>query len=433
MSGASGPSVTDHELYRVFSFGTWEARETPEETARRLGQLERELQDPLHWMPSEIKLPDRTASAGWKQRIWEDDPPRDLGNGWLEQRVGIMYPEELLVYVGLLRREERDEKGRKDWIRAAEARWEAKHSQKQPLSTFFAMPEEAEHRNRPRAYGQAWVWTGEWSAPPGPDGWEGFGNEVYGPGSFSLFPWGLLGYTDATANGLPRFDLHTTRDDASKARSRFLYWELPRLLTCFLKADQFLRHRHVHLMAVLEEGRLALEELSRRDAEAGRGRNREASQATRERINDVTAQLHRFGKLVADLEVDHRNVALALDEVRRSFPVASRPESLPPWPVDRIDLLARQISADVDYAKITMAASDRLLQKHLIVGELEETRATERLTKLGMIVGAMLGAMQLTGQECIRAIFLAAGVFLCVVLYREELTGWWRRISRVGN
>ena len=438
MSLATARSVTDHELFRVFSFGTWEARETPKKSQERLQRLKGELHR-LGWIPDGKHLPDRGAAAGWKQRLWGEEPPRPLDDGWLEHRVGISYPEELLVYVGLLRREELSEDGRGDWIRSTTTRWNAKHRESTHWATAFAMPDRVEHDNRPRLYGQAWVWTGEWNDPPGPDGWEGFGSLVYGPGRYSIFPWGLLGYTDdpeQIPDGLPRFDLHTTRDAAAKAgRDRFLYWELPRLLSCFVKADQFLRHRHAAISDLLDAERRGLTTLSNEDIKADDlGRNRETTRATRERINSVTSHLYKFAGLVAALEVDNRNVALALDEVRRSFPAANRPGSPQPWPVDRLDLLARQISADVDYARITVASGDRLLQKHLILGELEETHATERLTKLGMIVGAMLGAMQITTDVGARSLFLAAGVILCGVLYREELTAWrWSWVAWVKS
>lgn len=77
-----------------------------------------------------------------------------------------------------------------------------------------------------------------------------------------------------------------------------------------------------------------------------------------------------------------------------------------------------------------MAVADRLLQKYGILGEIEETRAAERLAKLGMIVGAMLGGMQLTPVVTYRSWLFAAGAVACAILYRDEIARFWKNWSR---
>lgn len=439
MSVGTARVVTDHELYRIFSFSTWESRESSEVTAHRLRRLGRELKN-LGWMPQDLTLPDRSQTAGWKERLWGDDPShtRERDEGWLERTVGISYPEELLVYVGLLRREDRGEDDWQAWISSTTQRWDARHPRATHWETAFAPPDRAEHDDRPRILGEGWVWTGEWDGPPGPDGWGGFGNRVYGPGRHAVYPWGLLGFPDdpkKLADGLPRFDLHATTDPASKkARDEFLYWEFPRLLTCFLKANQFLRQRLRTSRALLEDQERRLQKLSEPPRRTEIDALGTTTQRARETINALTDHLYVFAALLTSMETDARSLDLAREEVRRFFPdptVAGAPR---PWLVDALELSARQLAADLDYARMTMAVSDRLLQKHAIFGEIEETRATERLTKLGMVLGAVLGGMQLTPETAWRGVMFAIGVGSCGLLYREEIKArvwgrWGRRTS----
>src|SRR4051812_21805513 len=89
--------VTDHELYRVLVFLTWESLESEQDTAQRLRKLGGELRR-LGWMPDGVRLPDRSRMAGWKRPLWDSEAV-DLEDGWLKKLDAIAYPEELLVYV----------------------------------------------------------------------------------------------------------------------------------------------------------------------------------------------------------------------------------------------------------------------------------------------------------------------------------------------
>jgi hypothetical protein len=429
MSVALKPVVTDHELYRVFQFLTWETLEPNEATARRLRTLQGELHR-LGWMPGDSRLPERSQMADWKQRLW-DEPPAPLEDGWFKKLHGIAYPEELLVYVGLWRQEERTEENWEDWIRSAAEEWEKRFPDWRRTVTF-AFPEMIEHGDRPRVLGQAWVWTGEWDVEPS-EGWETFGRSAYGPGRFRLFDWGVLGFPDdpeVRPGGLPRFDLHTTTEPGPKhGRSAHLLWELPRLLTSFLKADQFLRHRYQGaLRPALDSARAELLDRARQsDRPESDSGSDTTMRRTQRRVEDITHQLYDLTSVLTALKVDTRSVDLALHEVRGCLPTSGGPE---PWLVATLGLLEREMRASLDYGHMTETVGARLLEKHSIFAELEETRATERLTILGMIIGAAVSSLQLTTKVTIRWGIFVAAVLLCLLVYRwDNIQGAWKRFK----
>jgi hypothetical protein len=352
-----------------------------------------------------------------KRRLW-DVAPVELDGGWQKKIDGIAYAEELLAYVGLWRREDRTEANWLDWISSAEQEWERRFPH--PLSNAaIAFPDEVEHCDKPRLLGQTWLWTGEWRHVPSGD-WTEFAEAMYGPGRYDIFTWGVLGYfdnRDARGEYLPRFDLHTVEDQTIKCqRDRFLLWELPRLLSCALKADQFLRFRYQTVLRPhLEVVRAKLLGLSKPSYGAETTDPYElTTKQSQTEIGTAARYLFELTDLLVALDVDTRSVDLALDEIKRCLPSADgRQHAL----LVGLDLLARQMRTSHEYGRATAVVAEQLLQRHSILGQIQQTTATDRLSKLGMALGSGLAAMQLSTDNRTRCVLFALMVGFCSWIY----------------
>ena len=216
----------------------------------------------------------------------------------------------------------------------------------------------------------------------------------YRSDSVVVFPWGVLGYQPNTTDGLPRFDLHTTDDERDKVgRDQYLYNDLPILLSVFLKIDQSNRRRfEEHLSPRLDEldhhivklcephnlldGNLTLGEME-------------------DTVRELTADLYRFQRDMADLEGRALNVKIARDTIAGTFSSSSISQVSMPALAGRVERLGVQMSRDLEDYKTTAELGQNALESIGILVDIVNTKGEQRITVIGIILGVCLGIGQL--------------------------------------
>ncbi len=266
--------------------------------------------------------------------------------------------------------------------------------------------------------GKAWVWTGEWEAPP-EDGWEAFGSRSYDQGGFLMFPWGLLGSRPAHDKGEPRFDLHTTTE-LKDFRDRFLFSDLTVIFSEMLKTTGFLWPRYSNSLGK------DLNDLERKIIEATEmipGQEGKFSIQTMEyAVRDLARQLFDLSRCLAELDQDARGAVIARDAIAQLLESNGASDGGRHYGgilLGPVDLIGRQMQTNLEYFKTTQQRGQLALDTYRTLVEIAQTKVQNRLTVIGVMLGVFIGLGQLLTElpVVLRLLISVGGGIICSLIY----------------
>jgi hypothetical protein len=354
------------------------------------------IPDPEEWLFPAARS-DAASLSFSLRRMWQrpSGPTDRLDGGWYVRSFGVTYHETLGVLLGVRRQavpSSSTTPTMAEWLACASDRW---HQTFEPDPECPPWPplDMLEHRD---LFGRTWVWTGEWSEPPA-EGWECFGRKHY-PDGCVRFPWGVLGYSAATASsfatgseGLGRFDLHVlSAEEDVRERTRFLLSALIIILTEFLKTTEYIwdRYQHDYASLVTEESTV----LQLYDPE------RETSGEILKPIDHAAVRalnrtLFPLSRKIGNVQHDVLSARVARDDIQSQLAVSggkvlSGTGLVFPGQVGRI---ADQMASDVSYFRVAEHSGMLTIQALQLEVDLDNLEVERRNTHLEqMILAAQL-------------------------------------------
>ncbi|WP_422928933.1 hypothetical protein [Singulisphaera sp. PoT] len=416
-------AIRDMTLFRVIVFLGWTPRELERDSIERLESLRSTLHS-FDWIPEGTAFPTLDLIMQADLDLWRPDERQICQvDGRARSRISFARSsyEEVIVFVGLCVEGPNTESGSEAWIKSSMNTWEDEVGPRDWLERVIP-PDDPRSGNRglPEVVGEAWVWTGEWDAPP-EESWEVYGQKRYGAGRFSLPAWGLVGYTPGTDVEPPRFDLHAT--DA-KGRNRALAHRFPSLLSHVLKVN------HGHRKAYDGWLRPALDKSDREILDHCKPSRFLGVQRTIQELDksvrSLSTALYHLDRHLVELE--HRKLAI---EVVLANLADSTWDDLAPTDLARgAKRFQTQLELDLKNYRATAEVGRNALGTVRTLVEIAETRNEQLLTLLGLFFGVWLGLGQLLGDTSsfdlsligTKLFYSVVPAIILVLIFR-----WWTR------
>jgi hypothetical protein len=394
--------LRDPVLYRCFYLVLWRSRQDSEASRHEIETAGRIMRGKLGWCPESVQLPSRKDLSYQPTILWGRDPDhrsKIVGHSnKFTNRFALAHHEDLIVLQGL--EEDGSITSWPDWLGQARADWD---SMVGPKDWKSHVKSAANHGNADAAagkpllslLGQCWISSCEWDVLPAFD-WQEFGRRTFRSGSFVAMPWGLLAFDAGAASpdGLPSFEVHTTRDQANR-RNEFLLTSLTIMTLSYVKLTQHLAPKFRAIAEGLnhQEGEL----LSAVDATDRLGRA-DALREMETHVRSITERLLHFNRAYTQAADLAHSAEIARDAVVGILGQSDRP-SQPAELIQTVELLPAQIRSDLMYYQDSSESAQRALESMRTLVEVEQTQTEQRLTLVAIALGTALSLGQIVGAS----------------------------------